>query len=113
MSRWGKKGGRSPLKHPSFGEAQNLVAGDDQVIEDANVYEQQGLPQPAGDELVGLGGFGDAAGVRMHEDHGTGIPLKRLLYDFARMNRSSGQGPAEEFDELNQAMAAVEEEDAE
>ena len=34
-----KKGGRSPLDQPPFGEAEDFVAGDDQVIEHPNVDE--------------------------------------------------------------------------
>lgn len=43
-----------------LGEAEHGVAGDDQVVQDSDVHELQGLAQAASDQLVGVAGLGDA-----------------------------------------------------
>jgi hypothetical protein len=79
------------------------------VIEDSNVDKGEGVLDALGDELVGLGGFGDsAARVVVCQDDGGGVVLERLLDDFARMYRCAVDGAAEEVLAGDQAMAGVE-----
>jgi hypothetical protein len=42
------------LQEPAFGEADDGVAGDEQVVEDTDVDESERIAQTVGEELVGL-----------------------------------------------------------
>jgi hypothetical protein len=59
---------RSAALGISLDGAERLIAEDVQVIEDPDVQPAVGLPKPAGQDLIGLGRFSDAAGmwVRQH-----------------------------------------------
>ena len=53
------------LEKPRFREADGCAAGDDDVIEDADVDQGQRFAQAAAQDLIGLGRFSDAAGMWM------------------------------------------------
>ena len=53
VARFGDaKRGRSPLDQPSLGEAGDVAAGDDQVIEHSDVDERQRFAQAPRDEFM-------------------------------------------------------------
>jgi hypothetical protein len=47
----------APSEKSPLCEAEHIAAGDNQVIEDADVHQLEGIAQPSGDELVGRRGF--------------------------------------------------------
>jgi len=47
-----QKRGRSPLDQPSLGEAGDVAAGDDQVVEDSHVDQFERLAQAPRDEFM-------------------------------------------------------------
>jgi len=42
------------LEQPPLGKRDGLAAGDDHVVQEPDVHQRQGVPQAAGDELVGV-----------------------------------------------------------
>ena len=49
------------LQDPPLGEARGIAAGDDDVVEDADVNQGQGLFDTLRNELIGLTRLRDAA----------------------------------------------------
>lgn len=103
-----KKGAKPP-----FGEADDLIAGDNQVIDDADIRERQALAQPLGDDLVRLGRLGHPTWMRVYEDDYSGIALQSLLNHLPRMHRGPIDGALEQLDEFDEPMTVVEEKTAE
>lgn len=62
-----KRGPKPPLgsEKAELGEADGCAAGDDDVIEHTDVNQSQRFTQPAGQDLIGLGRFSDAAWMWM------------------------------------------------
>src|SRR5207302_6612231 len=101
------------LEKPEFAEADHLAAGDDQMVQHANVHRLQGLSKPPRDELVGCGNLGHSRRVRMREYHGGCVALQRLLHHFARVYGGAVDGAPEELNEFDHPMSAVEKHAAE
>jgi len=84
------------------------------VIDDADVDEGERLFEASCDELVGLAGLRDAGrSVIVKEDHGGGVGLDDDARDFARIHRGAVDGAAEENLAADEAVAAIEEQEAE
>lgn len=60
---------------PALGQRHALSIADDDVIEQTNIHQRQGLFNSLGDELVSLRRFGDTARMIMRNDDGRGIAL--------------------------------------
>jgi len=85
----------------------------DDVIQDADIYESQGVFQPAGDSGVIPAGLGNARGVIVGEDHGRGIQLQTTPDDYPGVHAGSIDGAPEESLEMDQLVAGIEKETAE
>jgi len=106
--RRGRRGEGSSLEEPPLREAGGIVAGDNDVIEDSNIDEGEGLLDALGDHFVCLGRFGDSARVVVGQDDGGGVMFESFLEDFAGVYGGAVDGAAEEVLASDQAMARVE-----
>src|SRR5688572_19113199 len=98
---------------PFFRERNAAAVADDEVVEEPNLDEGEGVPQPRRDDFVGLARLGDAARMVVGENHGRGISRERLLDYLARMHARAVHGSAKQLLASRQPVAAVEEEAAE
>jgi hypothetical protein len=83
-------------QEPFFRQADGLTAGDDDVIQDTDVDQTQGVLQSLRDEFR-LRWFCYPARVRVGQDHGRGVLLQGLLYDLTWVNRRSVDRALEHF----------------
>jgi hypothetical protein len=100
--------GRARLENSPFGKAYCAAIRDDDVIEDPDVDQAQGVAEALGDELVGVAGFSDSGGVVVRQDHGGGLVFQGFDDDFAWVDAGAVDGAAEEVLGCDEAMALVE-----
>ena len=67
MTRWPAK--LPCLKQPALGKREAAVVANDAMVEDADIDQRQSFAKPAGDELVGLAGFGNPGRMVVRDNH--------------------------------------------
>src|SRR5271154_3419447 len=85
------------LKKPAFRQRHVDAVPDDDVIQEANVDQREGLLHSLGDQLIRLAGLGDARRMIVSDDDGGAIALQRMLDDLARMHAGAVDRAAEQF----------------
>ena len=61
--------GKQSLNQSSLGEGKRRTARDDEMIQDLDVYQGQGLLERLRQHLIGMAGLGYARWVVMRESH--------------------------------------------
>lgn len=90
-----------------------LPATDDQVVEDSDVQEAQGLLQALSDFAVSFAGLRIPARMVVEEDDGDGVELQGALGDDSAVDFAGVGGAGEEVLGGQDVMLGVEEDDAE
>ena len=101
------------LQEAAFYETDDGIACHDEMVEDAHVNQRQGVAEPGGNQFICLRRLRDSAGVVVGEYHCGGVAGQGFLDDLARVDAGAVHGAAEEWRELDDAVAVVEEEDRE
>src|SRR5271169_1149160 len=96
-----------PSNESTLCQGHARPVADDDVIQQADVHQREGLADTLGDQLGGLTGLGYARGVIVGDDHRRRISLQRLLDDFPRMHAGAVDRAAKQFLELNQPVAFI------
>ncbi len=96
-----------------LGEGGAASVADDQVIEEADLDQGEGVAQPGRDDLVGLRRFGDPGGVVVGQDHGRRVAGEGLLDDLPGVDARPVDRAAEQFLAAGEPVAAVQEQAAE
>ena len=94
----------SPLRH-----GRDFGGADDQVVQQPDVHQGQGLLQLARQGDVGRAGFRQARGVVVGQNQGGGVVLQRGLHDLARVDRGVRQRAARDLGAFDQPQLAVQE----
>ena len=81
---------------------------DDQMIEDSDVNQRKRLLEAPCNELIRRTRLRESRRMIVIEDDGSGVMPESRLHDFAGMNGSAADRPAEEILHGNQTMPAVE-----
>ena len=81
----------------SFGEGNTLTIANDQVIENTNIHQGQGLLEALGDAQIGLAGLGDPGGMVVGEDDGGGAEFEGASYHLPWVDAGAVEGAIEEF----------------
>src|SRR5450755_2090888 len=105
-----KKGASPPFasEKSSLRERQRLIAGDDEVVQNAYLDQTQRLFQALGKELVRAARLCDPRWVIVREDHRCGIVCERDLYDLAWIDTRLRKRAPEELDVLDQPVLRIE-----
>lgn len=90
-----------------------LLAADDQVVEDSDVQEAQGLLQARCDFAVGFAGLRVAARVIVKQDDCGGAELESALSNDSRVDIAPVDGPGEQMLSGQDLVLGVEEENTE
>jgi hypothetical protein len=90
-----------------FGEADDLVTGDNEVVDDAHVHQAQRGLQRLSQELIRTAGFGLAAGVVVGHRQCCRVARQRTFHQFPGVHRGLGQRAAEQLLGLDQTVVRV------
>src|SRR5690606_14580007 len=101
---------RSHKLHPAAGgEGDGRAVADDEVVEQADVDQRQGLLEARGDRAVRGAGLGAAAGMVVPDDHRRRVAGQRVAHHFARMHLRAVHGAAEQLLERQGPVPGVQE----
>ena len=95
---------------PMFGKRMDPRARDDEVVEQADIDQCQGLFQCAREQEVRFAGFGGARRMVVGQHDAGRVGSERFLHYFARIHAGMTERTAEHFLGGDQAILDVEEE---
>jgi hypothetical protein len=93
---------------PTFGEGEAGSVADDDVVQDSDIEELQGVDECARDLEVRAAGLGNAGGVIVGKDDGCGVVSHHLPRDLANVDVRVGNRAAEELLEGDEPTMRIE-----
>ena len=101
------------LDPTTLGHGSSLAIPDDEVIQDTNLDQCQGLLEASSDDTIRGTRLETSTGMVVAEHHGGGIVLQGTFGYFARMYFAAIDGSMEQFFVGNHPMPGIEKQDGE